>query len=746
MLEFLGTLLTTPLFWIGVASATIPVILHMVYRRRAPRIRFSTLRFIRASAERTARRRRIRDWLLLLLRSAAIFCLALALTAPPLRALAFGSRGGDLAAAVVLDNSYSMAAELAQTSHYARARDFVVKLLDALPADVPVAVVYAWPPTGEARLADQLTTHREGLADAVSRSEVSAVPGDLAGAVVRAEQILAKSPAHEHEIYIFSDLQKATWRPFPARSVDIAPTLFVVDCAVAERENVALTALELDAVRPAAGVPLTIKARTRNFGRRPREGRAMLYVGRSLAAERAIAVDPGAETEVAFSVAFPKPGVHTGWVDVETGDVLSFDNRRYFAVVIPERIRVGVVRPEPGAVPLLDEAFFLAPALNPTGAGVASPIEPDLLLQKDLVTGKLGDYRVLFLLNLPELTAAERRALAGFLAGGGSVVIFPGDRVKREAWNAMLASSVASERGILPARLGGVLEPDEGDGASVVLETAEFDHPVFAPFRGLPPGFFRSVAFKRYFVLEPVEGGGARVLARLSDGHPFLVERAAGNGRTMLFCAPATSAWSNLPTRKLYLALLHQITYYLAQGPGARGSVRPGQTVRFPVRPGPQSEAQRAIEVTDPMGVRRATVLETSLEGSASLVFQDTARPGIYTWRDRVTGEQGAFAVNVDPAEGDLAAWTTDEIARKLLNGRTAHFARSAGEALDVARRLREGLQLRVPLLLLVTALLLIECILANQVSPEKRDVRLLAAEGAGAAIRREPRGVGSAH
>jgi len=746
MLEFFGTLLVSPLFWIGTASAAIPIILHMIYRRRAPRIRFSTLRFIRASAERTARRRRIRDWLLLFLRSAAIFCLALALTAPPLRAFGLSARG-DLAAAVVLDNSYSMAAELAQTSHYARARDFVVALLDALPADVPVAVVYAWPPTGEARFADLLTTHREGLADAVSRSEVSAVPGDLAGAVMRAEDILARSPAHEHEIYIFTDLQKATWKPFPPRSVGIAPTLFIVDCASAERENVAIVSLDLAVARPAPGMPITVRARARNFGRRPRLGKAVLYVGRSISSEKAISLDPGAEAEVTFSISFPTPGVYSGWVDVETGDVLPLDNRRYFAVVIPERIRVGVVRAEPGPVPILDEAFFLVPALNPAGAGTASPIAPDLLVQADLTSRNLGDYQVLFLLDLPELSNADRRALAAFLESGGSIVIFPGERTKPDAWNALLDSPVPSERVILPARLGQVREQPPESTTPVSLQLPEFDHPVLAPFRNLAPGFFTSVAFRRYFTLEPQEGTGARVLARLSDRSPFLVEKPAGNGRSVLFCVPATSKWSNFPARKLYLALLHQMTYYLAQRPGgATGSVKPGQEVRFPITAEDGTDEATAIEVTDPMGVRRAPVREVGADGSAALVFRETARPGIYSWRKRGgTAEEGAFVVNLDPAEGDLTAWTPDEVTGKLLNGRKAHFARSTSEALNIARRLREGLQLRLPLLLLVIAILLFECILANQIPPERRDASMLSALATTRCLTPESSGAGTA-
>ncbi len=41
-----------PLFFLAVLAAAIPVILHMISRRRAKHMPFSTLRFLRVSVER----------------------------------------------------------------------------------------------------------------------------------------------------------------------------------------------------------------------------------------------------------------------------------------------------------------------------------------------------------------------------------------------------------------------------------------------------------------------------------------------------------------------------------------------------------------------------------------------------------------------------------------------------------------------------------------------------------------------
>lgn len=747
--EFLTTLLTSPMFWVGALSTAVPVVIHMVYRRRAPRIRFSTLRFLRAATERTARRRRIRDWLLLLLRAAAIFFLVLALTAPPLRSAALGGGGekAEVAAVFVLDNSYSMAADWENASQYARARDAAGTLLRSLSDQSQAAVIHAWPTPANGPRCDLLTTDHNSLDDAISRSEVSAVAGDLAAAIVRAEELLEKAAGGQREIYVFTDLQKAAWRPLPERIEGREATMIIINCGTGERENVAITKADVVVARPAVGVPLLLNVRVKNLGEHPKEGKAILYVDRQRYAERAIRVGPAAEVATAFSIVFNSPGPHAGWVDLDINDILRFDNRRYFALDVPQRLRVGVVRDKPGAMPFLDESYFILPALNP-GIGPASPIAPEIMLRSELTRNPLRNYRVLYLLNLPQLSPPEARALTRYVEDGGALVIFPGDAVAPEAWNT-LAASHAPAAALLPARLGNVL-PEKSDTADpVTLDKVDFKHPVFEPFRRLAPAFFNAVVMKHYFDLQVDETSGARALAWLSDGRPFLVERAAGEGggKVLLFCTSATTAWSNLPARRLYLPLLHQITYYLARMHGTAGNVLPGRPVRFPalsrtpdLPPSPPDPAKAetsaaaaktksdpkdssTIEVTDPRGLLKAASLEVRADNARHAVFRDTARPGIYAWRR--TGddtEHGAFVVNIDTAESDLAVLTQEAVLRDMLAHRKAYFAADAKEAQALAVRLREGIQLRTPLLFLVLGVLVAECVLANQARARRPD------------------------
>jgi len=100
----------TPLYMFGFAALTLPILFHLI--RRTPRGRqvFSSLMFLSPSPPRLTRRSRIEQWLLLLLRAAALALLALAFARPFLRQAANLSLDGipGRRVAILLDTSASM--------------------------------------------------------------------------------------------------------------------------------------------------------------------------------------------------------------------------------------------------------------------------------------------------------------------------------------------------------------------------------------------------------------------------------------------------------------------------------------------------------------------------------------------------------------------------------------------------------------------------------------------------------------
>ena len=79
-----------PAFLIGGCAIAVPIVLHLLRREHLPRVPFSDIRFLQAARVEQARRRRLRELLLLALRVAALLLLA----QETLTRLGMGNRAG----------------------------------------------------------------------------------------------------------------------------------------------------------------------------------------------------------------------------------------------------------------------------------------------------------------------------------------------------------------------------------------------------------------------------------------------------------------------------------------------------------------------------------------------------------------------------------------------------------------------------------------------------------------------------
>ena len=132
----------TPALLAGAALIAVPIVLHLIMRREAQRIKFPALRFVQQRRNLNQHRLRLRHWLLLALRCAIIAFLAFALARPTLRGSgAAGKEGAPMAAALVFDNSLRMQYEQDDKTRLAKAKELAGWLVNQLPAECPVTVV-----------------------------------------------------------------------------------------------------------------------------------------------------------------------------------------------------------------------------------------------------------------------------------------------------------------------------------------------------------------------------------------------------------------------------------------------------------------------------------------------------------------------------------------------------------------------------------------------------------------------------
>ncbi len=313
-------------FLLGALLAVIPLVLHLLFQRRGPRVYFSTLRFLKLCVRKTARRKRIENLLLLLLRMAVFGLLAMALAEPfiPGRLAGTGPRDS----VIILDNSYSMTTRQHGIERFRVAKEIAG---DLLRQTGNVALIITGGP--EAATPAQLAPVDNEVRSLVSNCRIFAGRADVTAALRTAYDILAKATSPNRQIFVISDLQANSFPnpddQLPAESFPDIPVI-IYDCGRAAVRNAALVALEVRGGVAAAGSSVELVAELQNTTDEPmKDIPVTVYLDNKPVRDRRVTLDGRGRSKVSVVVPLPEGNVQTGWVQLGL-DSLELDNRINF--------------------------------------------------------------------------------------------------------------------------------------------------------------------------------------------------------------------------------------------------------------------------------------------------------------------------------------------------------------------------------------------------------------------------------
>lgn len=681
------------------ASLAIPVVIHLVHRRKARRVLFSTLRFLHMVDQRVARRQRLKELLLLAARLLLLAAVVGALYHRTVGLLAGGR--ARTAVAIVMDDTYSLRATEDGTTRFERAREAVRHVLDGLhPGDVACIVPAHNPPDAAADLTAALDWLRGELDD----SSCTYGADDLGRALRLACGALMESDAERKELYIVTDMQAQAWP-----SADGMPDLpegaevFLVDVGGSPTDNLALSRAEFGLRVQVAGLASELYCTLTNTGTEALERDVEFFVGKDRVARKTVKVPANAERDVMFSHIFPQPGLAGAAVRL-AADSVDADNARFTAANVRE-VPVLVVNGRESAVSYLSETYYLEHALmvGPGRQGMAGPLRVTVAAPEALATEELSAYDCIVLANVRDVARPEE--LREYVSAGGGLVVFVGDQVDPATYNNVLGTG---EAGLLPAPLGAARDRSENP-ENAPFEGLNLDarHPVFRPL--IDQISTGSVRISRFLSVGAEHN--ATVLAEVA-GEPLVLEGTFGEGSVVLCVTAADMDWSNLPMRaSFYVPAIHQMVYHVARNVDSAPNVQVGADLRVPEELGTVMNWYGPSQEPggDPVLIERS---ETDADAN---LLASVTQPGVYRavlaagGRDR----ERLFAVNVDPRESNPER-VDDAEALEWLGGDRAVLVRDTDRLAGLAVRRREGLPLWDYLLVLALAVAVFETFLAN--------------------------------
>jgi hypothetical protein len=671
-----------PLFLFGLAAAAVPILIHLFTRKRPRDVPFPSLEFLVEVNRSEIRRMRLRQWLLLLLRTLAVAALALAMSRPALKGNSGLAHGGSTTVVALMDQSGSMGATAAGGTLFGEARRAVEGLLATLgPEDELLLVPYD---DGPHPISARPLADARRLRSAVQGLTATARATDHTRALEFAARALAESHALNRELFWLSDFQATGFGP-GAATAPSAPDgpwarsrVYLMPLVPTSRANVGLTDASLAPTE--SGTALTIAgvahgAKAGDLSVAVRDLAADAELGRGY-----LSIPQDGEASTMLPLArLPE----RGGVALIPDDALALDNRRVFAAGPAGAARVLVREDGPASpVRLALEAGGSASGLEVTAVDAAG------------LAARIAGVDVVVLDDLPRLGPIEEQAVLDFYRGGGGVLVVLGSHAAPAFWNA----SLLGELGV------GTLGPMEpaASGAVWRLRRAVAGHPVLAGFPARPGEPLSTASFRSIRVLGPGAARAAaptRVLLEYDRSRPALVEAP----HALVFAAALEPAASDFTVSGAFLPLLHQCVKVLARGTAA-GSLAPGERYRAPAGTG-------AWRIEDEEGHEIPSEL-VAAGGATRLTSAPLERPGLY--RVLQGGAlRNTFAVNPSVQESDLAEVPEASLVRAFPPGRAQLLRPGA----DLARRVREarfGRELWSWFVIAALALLVAEMIIAR--------------------------------
>lgn len=690
-----------PLALFGLAAALIPLAIHLLHRSSPRDVPFSHLTFLRELHQSRMRSVRLRQWLVLLLRVLALACLALAFSRPALRDSG-GLLGGARAAkaVILLDHSYSTRYTPPTGRWFDRLRQRAESVLSLLENPDDEVYLLPMPALGDQRIPSNAEAVRQRLVGAAPGQAATQVDASLAAA----RQLLADDgDGRQRELYIVSDMARPGWDDVSWLSDDEV-TVFAMSVGAAESaSNHFVNSVVISDWLAAQGRTVSLRAQVGRSGTAAdaQPTAVDLYIDGERIQQRRVTVEGDQLTGVDFSFAPRRSGLLTGFVQIPD-DNLRLDDRHWFTLWVPERIRV-LIAGEPADTYYPRRALHAAAAADPTLELTTSPVEA-------LSREALRQTDVLILANVERIGTAQARSVRQFAATGGGVLIVPGPDADISRLNRDLLD------GLVPAALTQITGR-VGQSAAVRFDSVASS---VALLHGLLNDGADEPQFAAHFGLAV--SSPLAILAHLDNDQPLLVEGRGPSGHVLLWAVPFDLDWSDMPVRGLFAPLLQRIVRALAPAQSRSSAFVVGQSAWRRVPSGASRVSlpgDTRVEAESPSG--RRIVLQSEQIGQETL-WRVPRLDEAGIWRlfvDSAGTPVDAFAVNADVVEADVTQLTADDLQRVL--GQPVHWIGEVDEVRDAVHATRYGQELWRELLAIALLLLLVEMWVARAPDQEQQ-------------------------
>ena len=598
-----------PAILFGLIAAAIPVVLHFLNLRKLKKIEFSTLAFLKELQKTKIRRIKLKQWLLLLIRTAIIILLVAAFSRPTVKKITFGnSSAAKTTAVIIIDNTFSMSVVTEKGSYLNQAKQVAKNLLNNFHEGDEIVII----PIGDLLREYKPTSNFAAVKKEIDNISVSLKSRTINEAVIASAQILSESKNYNKEIFILTDLQKGRIYNSASELSDLAGSLNnnVRMYLISFHEKNALN-LGIDDLVPnnqifEKGKMISFSAKIKNYSNQPVTGSvASLFINGKRSAQQSLDLAANEIKEVTFETNLSDTGLVEITCEIEDDGILQ-DNKRYYAIYSPDNISVLLLADNH------DDCRFIRLALQGPTTNRIKIVENNLSRFSNM---NLQNYDAVIIVGSEQNDNWSN--LKNYILHGGGAVIFPGTQSTVDKFH-NLSSSIS-----MTAPITSVGEINTSKSISQ-FGKIDYNNLFFSDlFENVKQIQLESPEIYKYFKIIP--GTNGKTIISMFDNSSFLSEISFGSGKVILFnSAPVLSA-NNFPLKGIFAPIINKSLLFCTSKIKDQKHYFTGDDITADI----SNHQLQQIRIENPDGINEFVNID-SLSNKNYLEYRGASKPGIY--------------------------------------------------------------------------------------------------------------------
>ena len=543
-----------PEFLYALFAIAIPIVIHLFNFRKFKKIHFSNVEFLKEVQQETQAKSKLKHLLILASRILAIVFLVFAFSQPFLPSSENDISNQNNAVGIYIDNSFSMESIGENGSLLNEAKLKALDLVNTYRSTDKFILI-----TNDFFTGDQRLLSNEEVIDQIEAVTISTRSRQLSSIYSRSRDALNSNETNNKSLSIFSDFQAST-SDFKNMETDTTINTYLIPIRGTTHSNLYIDSCWFDAPTHLIYQNEALTIRIKNNSENDLENIPIqLFINNQNIVPASFSVKANDFTTITLNYRNKTTGVQQGKIILRDNPI-TMDDAFYFSYSISDNINILGIGKE---TTVLSSIYQTDSIFKYTNFNVHQ-LDYSLIKKSNLVV----------LHELDNVSSGLANAIQYFINNGGSLLVFPADKIDTESYRSFL--------NLLQVNYYTSL-----DTSANKVKKINLTHPIYNNvFEGVPKENLNLPVVAAHYKLSKGTTAYKNDILNLKNGDPFLTEYKVGKGSIYLCTVSLTSTRSNFTNHALFvptlynIALLSQTNYPLSHTIGSNSTIEVNRMAR----------------------------------------------------------------------------------------------------------------------------------------------------------------------